>query len=248
MFDSAATLADIAKTVDAKYDDGRAAVINELNAAARAEWGKDYTKGSGDDHCHTMTNAMKKAAAKWSKARDEEIDECWFGGEAVERAGMIWSLAYATAKNFAWNNGYEGRGSITFAKDVASEVVETLVNSDKSIADGSAKRVICGRAKSRAKNALRNAARGGVKAVVAGKEKGAYSTAEMAVGEAYGDLYNAMAALLIKNKDWFEIVDKAFFKGMTYDAIAKESGVYCSTVTRKAEAAFAFLKSAMAYA
>lgn len=248
MFDSAATLAAIAKTVDAKYDEGRVAVINELNAAAKAEWGKDYTKGSGDDHCHSLTNAMKLAKAKWSKAREEEIDECWFGGEAAERAMMIWSLAFGTAKNFVWNNGYEGRASITLAKDVASEVVETFIKADKSIADCSVKRMICGRAKSRAKNALRNAARGDVKAVVAGKEKGAYSNAEMAVDEAYGDLYDAMAALLVKNKDWFDIVDKAFFKGMTYDAIAKESGVYCSTVTRKAEAAFAFLKGAMAYA
>jgi DNA-directed RNA polymerase specialized sigma24 family protein len=248
MFDSAATLAAIAKTVDAKYDEGRAAVINELNAAAKAEWGKDYTKGSGDDHCHTMTNAMKKAAGKWSKARNEEIDECWYGGEAAERAMMIWSLAYATAKSFAWNNGYEGRGSITFAKDVASVVVEELINADKSIADGFAKRAICGRAKSRAKDALRNAARGAVKAVVAGKEKGAYSNAEMAVNEAYGDLYDAMAALLVKNKDWFDIVDKAFFKGMTYTAIAAASSVDESAVRRKAERAFAFLKGAMTYA
>jgi len=220
----------------------------EIEAEAVAAWDKDYTVGSGDDHCHSFSKSMKKAMAKWSKADGKDIDECWYGGEANERGAMIWVLSYRSAAKYAGNAGMTGRAVMTFAKDVASISTGELICSDKTAVDGSAAAYICGRAKRRAMDASRNAGKATIKSAVYGKEKGSYAEADMAVGEAYGDLYNAMAALLIKNKDWFDIVDKAFFKGMTYEDIAKEAGVASAGVKRKASDAFVFLKGAMAYA
>lgn len=220
----------------------------EIEAEAVAAWDKDYTVGSGDDHCHSFSKSMKKAMAKWSAAASKEIDECWYGGEAGERAEMIWALSYRSAAKYAGNIGITGRAVMTFAKDVASVATGELIIADKTAVSSSAVAYICGRAKRKAMNAVRNEGRSVIKATVYGKEKGAYAEADKAVGEAYGDLYNAMAALKAKNESWYDIVDKSFFKGMTYEEIAKEAGTKVSTVGEKAIKALAFMKGAMAYA
>jgi len=220
----------------------------EIEAEAVAAWDKDFTVGSGDDHCHSFSKSMKKAMAKWSAAAGKEIDECWFGGEAGKRAEMIWALSYRSAAKYAGNVGMAGRAVMTFAKDVASVATGELIIADKTAVDGSAVAYICGRAKRRAMDAVRNAGKSVIKATVYGKEKGGYSNADKAVGEAYGDLYNAMAELKAKNEDWFDIVDKSFFKGMTYEEIAKEAGIKKTSVGEKAARALAFLKAAVAYA
>ena len=132
------------------FDADYVAMIEE---AAAKEWAKDWSVGSGDDHCHTFAKATTAAMTAAKRTGDTDW---WSDDTSNEKWGMAWALAYGSAYKYASSHYSSGRYCINFAKDIASTVITEMLAKNYKVGSAVLGSYVKGRVTSRIKDSFRN--------------------------------------------------------------------------------------------